>query len=47
MIRFDGTLVVAPNRPGKTYGDSVTPELWQTVDLESLGHAPATLSEVS
>jgi hypothetical protein len=33
MIRFDGALVVAPNRPGKTYGDSVNPQLWQRVDM--------------
>lgn len=33
MIRFDGSLVVAPNRPGKTYGDSVNPQLWQRVDI--------------
>ena len=33
MIRFDGSLVVAPNRPGRTYGDSVNPLLWQPVAI--------------
>lgn len=32
MIKFDGSLVVEPNRPGKTYGDSVNPALWEKVD---------------
>ncbi|PIQ77565.1 hypothetical protein COV82_03840 [Candidatus Peregrinibacteria bacterium CG11_big_fil_rev_8_21_14_0_20_46_8] len=31
MMRFDGTVVVQPNRPGKTYNDSVAPELWTPV----------------
>lgn len=32
MIKFDGSLVVQPNRPGKTYGDSVNAALWEKVD---------------
>lgn len=33
MIRFDGTLLTQPNRPGETYGDSVNVTLWQNVQL--------------
>ena len=31
MIRFDGKILVQPNRPGKTYGDSVRASLWEEI----------------
>lgn len=31
MIRFDGSIVAQPNRPGRTYGDSVNQALWVPV----------------
>lgn len=33
MVRMDGSLVAQPNRPGRTYGDSVNESLWQTLSF--------------